>query len=98
MAQAASYTDVQDDYATTGTVDGCSTPHYMVYGDSNDWFYKDGNTFSTLIEEYSSPERGSCTNGSTQHDFYPLTAALRDAVADTNVKAALAMLKQCPMP
>lgn len=98
MAQAANYTDVQDDYATVGVVDGCSTPHYMVYGDSNDWFYKDGNTFSTLIEEYSSPERGSCTNGTIQHDFYPLTAALRDTVADTNVKAALAMLKQCPMP
>lgn len=96
MAQAASYTDVQDDYATVGVVDGCPTPHYMVYGDANDWFYKDGATFSTLIEEYSSPERGSCTNGSTQHDFYPLTAASRDAVADTNVKAALAMLRHCP--
>jgi len=96
MAQAASYTDVQDDYATTGVVDGCSTPHYMVYGDSNDWFYKDGDTFSTLIEEFSSPERGSCPVGPIQNDFNPQTAALRDAVADTNVKAALAMLKNCP--
>ena len=99
MAQAASYTDVQDDYATVGVVDGCSTPHYMVYGDSNDWFYKDGDTFSALIEEYSSPERGSCaigTLGAIQNDFYPTTAALRDSVADTNVKAALAMLKNCP--
>ena len=96
MAQAASYTDVQDDYATTGVVDGCSSPHYMVYGDSNDWFYKDGDTFATLIEEYSSPERGNCPTGSIQNDFYPLTAALRDAVADTNIRAALAMLKICP--
>lgn len=96
MAQAASYTDVQDDYATTGVVDGCSTPHYMVYGDTNDWMYKDGDTFSTLIESYSSPERGSCPVGPIQNDFYPLTAALRDTVADTNVKAALAMLKVCP--
>lgn len=96
MAQAASYTDVQDDYATTGTVDGCSVPHYMVYGDSNDWFYKDGDTFSTLIEEFSSPERGSCPIGPIQNDFNPQTAALRDSVADNNVKAALAMLKNCP--
>jgi hypothetical protein len=96
MAQAASYTDVQDDYATVGVVDGCATPHYMVYGDSNDWFYKDGHTFGTLIEEFSSPERGSCPVGPIQNDFNPQTAALRDAVADTNVKAALAMLKNCP--
>jgi hypothetical protein len=96
MAQAASYTDVQDDYATTGVVDGCSVPHYMVYGDSNDWMYKDGDTFSTLIESYSKSERGSCPAGSIPNMFYPLTAALRDQVADTNVKAALAMLKNCP--
>jgi len=96
MSQAANYTDVQDDYATTGTVDGCSVPHYMVYGDSNDWLYKDGDTFSALIESYSSPERGNCPIGPIQNDFYPLTAALRDTVADTNVKAALAMLKTCP--
>jgi len=96
MAVAASYTDVQDDYATVGVVDGCATPHYMVYGDSNDWFYKDGHTFSALIEEFSSPERGSCPIGPIQNDFNPQTAALRDTVADTNVKAALAMLKKCP--
>ena len=96
MATAASYTDVQDDYATTGTVDGCSVPHYMVYGDSNDWFYKDGDTFAALIEEFSSPERGGCPFGPIQNDFNPQTAALRDTVADTNVKAALAMLKTCP--
>ncbi|MGY4515039.1 M14 family zinc carboxypeptidase [Lysobacter sp. HA18] len=96
MATAASYTDVQDDYATVGVVDGCATPHYMVYGDSNDWFYKDGHTFGTLIEEFSSPERGSCPVGPIQNDFNPQTAALRDAVADTGVKAAIAMLKTCP--
>lgn len=96
MAQAAGYTDVQDDYATVGVVDGCSVPHYMVYGDSNDWFYKDGDTFSVLIEEFASPERGSCPIGPIQNDFNPQTAALRDSVADANVKAALAMLKNCP--
>ena len=68
----------------------------MVYGDSNDWFYKDKDTFSALIEEYSSPERGNCAIGPIQADFYPQTAALRDAVADNNVKAAVAMLKTCP--
>ena len=96
MAQAANYTDVQDDYATVAVVNGCSTPHYMVYGDSNDWFYKDGNTFSTLIESFSAPERGSCPLGPIQNDFNPQTAASRDAVADNNVRAALAMLKNCP--
>lgn len=96
MASAAGYTDVQDDYATVAVVDGCATPHYMVYGDSNDWFYKDRNTFATLIESFSSPERGSCPVGPIQNDFNPQTAALRDAVADANLKAALAMLKMCP--
>ena len=96
MAQAANYTDVQDDYATVAVANGCGTPHYMVYGDSNDWFYKDGDTFSALIESFSAPERGSCPIGPIQNDFNPQTAALRDAVADANVKAALAMLKMCP--
>lgn len=96
MALAAGYTDIQDDYQTTFTVDGCSYPGYPVYGDSNDWLYKDGDTFSVLIESYSVGERGGCPVGSTPYIFYPQDAATRDAVADHNVKAALAMLKTCP--
>ena len=34
MAQAANYTDAQDDYATVAVVNGCTTPHHMVFGDS----------------------------------------------------------------
>ena len=96
MATAASYTDVQDGFPALTTVSGCSYPGYAVYGDSNDWFYKDGDTFSVLIEEYSVTERGGCPSGSIPYIFYPQTAAGRDDVAKHNVEAALAMLTNCP--
>jgi hypothetical protein len=96
MATAASYVDVKDQFPTLTTIDGCGYPGYAVYGDSNDWFYKDKDTFSILIESYSVAERGGCPVGSTPYIFYPQSVATRDAVAKANVGAALAMLQNCP--
>lgn len=97
MADASAYTNIKDTYPSLTTIDGCGYPGYAVYGDSNDWFYKDGDTFSVLIESYSVAERGACPSGSNlPFSFYPQDAAKRDAVAKSNVQAALAMLRTCP--
>lgn len=96
MANAANYLDVKDGYPSLTNVDGCLYPGYNVYGDSNDWFYKDGDTFAVLIESYSVAERGGCPVGSTPYMFYPQDAITRDKVAEANVEAALAMIRICP--
>ena len=96
MAIAAAYTDVQDDYPSLTTVGGCGYPGYAVYGDSNDWMYKDKDTFAVLIESYSVAERGGCPGSLIPIMFYPQDATKRDAVAKKNVEAALAMLRTCP--
>ncbi len=98
MANAAGYVNIKDGYAGLTTVDGCGYPGYHVYGDSNDWFYKDGDTFAVLIESYSVAERGGCPVGSTPYIFYPQDVTRRDLVAKANVEAALAMLRTCPPP
>lgn len=96
MANEAGYTDVRDGFPTLTTVDGCGYGGYSVYGDSDDWLYKDGGTFAVLIEAYSRDERGTCATGPINYDFYPLDAPTRDLVAEHNVRAALAMLRRCP--
>jgi hypothetical protein len=65
----------------------------MIYDDSNGWLYKVGDTFSTLIEEFSSPERGSCPIGPIQSLFNPQTAARRGCGPQR--QGGVAMLKQC---
>lgn len=96
MASASAYTNVKDGFPSLTTVDNCSYPGYAVYGDANDWMYKDKGTFSVLIESYSVAERGGCPVGTLPQKFYPQDAATRDAVAKHNVQAALAMLERCP--
>jgi hypothetical protein len=96
MATAANYLDVKDTYPSLTNVGGCTYTGYAVYGDSNDWFYKDKDTFSVLIESYSVAERGSCPGSNIPIAFYPQDASKRDAVAKANVAAALMMLRRCP--
>ena len=87
MAQAASYTDVQDDYATTLNLDGCGVLNgYASYGDAGDWLYKDYRTRALSIEAYNKVERGTCPTGSWDYNFGPVDAAKRDTVADNNVQ------------
>ncbi|GGD56105.1 M14 family metallopeptidase [Pseudoxanthomonas indica] len=96
MASASAYTNVKDGFPSLTSVDNCSYPGYAVYGDANDWMYKDKGTFSVLIESFSVAERGGCPVGTIPQMFYPQNAASRDAVAKNNVQAALAMIERCP--
>jgi hypothetical protein len=97
MARAAGYTDIKDTFSSLTSLDGgCAFTGYSVYGDSNDWFYKDQRTFAILIESYSASERGGCHTGINAFSFYPQDVAKRDLVAQHNVDAALTLLRQCP--
>lgn len=97
IATATGYKDLQDDFPTSVNFDGCGMSGYPSYGEASDWLYKDGRTFAVSIESYSTGERGHCPLPNNLPDaFYPLDAAKRDAVADNNVKAALALLRDCP--
>jgi hypothetical protein len=98
MATASGYADIKDGFRSlTSFPDGCAFQGYSVYGDVNDWMYKDKGTYSVLIESYSSPERGACGVGTTPAAFYPQDTATRDMVAKNNVQAALAMLRRCTL-
>lgn len=98
MANASGYTDVKDGFRNLTSLPGnCSFLGYSVYGDANDWMYRDKGTLSVLIESYSSQERGGCSAATFAQTFYPQDAATRDKVADNNVRAALAMLERCPL-
>jgi len=62
---------------------------YPTFGDSDDWLYKDGHTYSILVEGYSAAE------GMMNFAFYPTTAVDRDAVSAHNIKGALALIRSC---
>ncbi|MFC3814495.1 M14 family zinc carboxypeptidase [Lysobacter sp. GCM10012299] len=96
MAIATGYKDIQDDFPTTANLDGCGMSGYPSYGDAADWLYKDGKTFATSIESYSTMERGGCSIANNwAYNFYPTDAVKRDLVADNNVKAAISLLQEC---
>jgi hypothetical protein len=98
MANASGYTDVKDGFRKLTSLPGnCYFQGYSVYGDANDWMYRDKGTLSVLIESYSSQERGACSAATLAQTFNPQDAATRDKVADNNVRAALAMLQKCPL-
>lgn len=98
MANASGYTDVKDGFRNLTSLPGdCYFQGYSVYGDANDWMYRDKGTLSVLIESYSSQERGACSAATLAQKFSPQDAATRDKVADNNVRAALAMLQRCPL-
>lgn len=99
LAAATGYRDLQDDFPTTPNVDGCNTLNgYASYGDASDWLYKGYRTRALTIEAFNATERGSCPTGSWEYNFGPIDAAQRDAVADNNVQAAIALLRDCTAP
>ena len=65
--------------------------NYAVYGDSEDWWFKDRGSLSTFVESYSIAE------GRVGASFYPPTAAEADAVAKNNYEGVLALIKECPL-
>jgi hypothetical protein len=83
------YTNIRDTFPNLLISNGDPINGYPVYGDSDDWLYKDGHTWASLVEGYSTAE------GRIGFTFYPTTAADRDAVSAHNVKGALALIKSC---
>ncbi len=65
--------------------------NYAVYGDSEDWWFKDRGSLSTFVESYSIAE------GRVGDSFYPPTAAEADAVAKNNYEGVLALIRECPL-
>ncbi|WP_457096729.1 M14 family zinc carboxypeptidase [Lysobacter sp. P5_B9] len=99
LATATGYRDLQDDFPTTPNVDGCGLGGYHSYGDASDWLYKNYRTRALSIEAYNATERGGCpAQNSWNYNFGPIDATKRDAVADNNVQAALALLRDCTAP
>ena len=60
--------------------------NYAVYGDSEDWWFKDRGSLSTFVESYSIAE------GRVGNSFFPPTAAEADAVAKNNYEGLLALI------
>lgn len=65
--------------------------NYAVFGDSEDWWFKDRGSLSTFVEAYSIAE------GRVGSSFYPPTAAEADAVAKNNYEGVLALIGECPL-
>ena len=89
VAAASAYLNIFDGFEKQRIANGDPINGYPVFGDSNDWLYKDGHTWSILIEGYGAAE------GWVGSNFYPVTAPARDAVSANNVKAALALIRSC---
>ena len=81
-AGATAYDDHTDQWRHT---------NYAVYGDSEDWWFKDRSSLATFVESYSVAE------GRMGSSFYPPTAAEADAVAKNNYEGALALIRKCPL-
>jgi len=89
VAIGSGYKNIRDTFPDLKVSNGDTINGYPVYGDSDDWLYKDGHTFSLLVEGYSPAE------GLIGFNFYPTTAAGRDAVAAHNFQGALALIRTC---
>jgi hypothetical protein len=89
IATGSGYKNIFDTFEKQLISNGDPLNGYPVFGDSNDWLYKDGHTYSILVEGYSAAE------GMVNFSFYPLSAADRDAVSAHNIKGALALIRSC---
>jgi hypothetical protein len=83
------YTNIKDGFPNLSKANGDTINGYSVFGDSDDWFFKDKHTYSLLIEAFSVPE------GLVNDNFYPLDAAGRDAVTLHNFQGALHLIRNC---
>jgi hypothetical protein len=88
-AIAFDYKNIKDGFPSLSTANGDTINGYSVFGDSDDWLYKDGQTWALLVEAFSPPE------GFTGSNFYPTTAAGRDALTLHNFQGALKLLQTC---
>ena len=84
FANATGYQNTKDTWPMT---------HYDVYGDSDDWLYKERNIFAITVESYSDSERQF--GGPT---FYPTTSIKKNIVVNNNVQGAMAFLNACCEP
>lgn len=89
IATAIGYSNIFDTFELQLKSKGDPLDGYPVFGDSDDWLYKDGHTYSILVEAYSAAE------GMVNSAFYPTTAIDRDAVSGHNVKGALDLIRSC---
>ncbi|MEP6609648.1 MAG: M14 family zinc carboxypeptidase [Burkholderiaceae bacterium] len=89
VATASGYKNIFDTFEDQRIAKGDPLDGYPTFGDSDDWLYKDGQTFSLLIEGYSA------TEGMINSSYYPKTAAERDAVTSHNISGALALIRDC---
>jgi hypothetical protein len=84
FAKASGYTNMKDTFPTT---------HYPVYGELDDWLFKNRNVDAITVEAYGIPEG----NASYPYgDFNPSTAAVRDQVVKLNIDGTMAFIDACP--
>jgi hypothetical protein len=88
IATATTYKNVFDGFEKQGPANGDLVTGYPVFGDSDDWLYKDRGTLATFIEAYSFAEGNF-------DSYNPPSAPERDAVSAHNVSGALALLRAC---
>lgn len=89
IATGIGYKNIFDGFESQRLANGDPLDGYPTFGDSDDWLYKDGPTYSILVEAYSAAE------GMMDFAFNPTTAADRDAVSAHNIKGALALIRSC---
>jgi hypothetical protein len=90
VATAIGYRNIFDTFEKQREANGDPVDGYPVFGDSDDWLYKDGHTYSILVEGYSAAE------GMSNYAFYPTTIIGRESVSANNIKGALAFIRSCP--
>ncbi len=81
FAKITNYANVRDQFPVT---------NYPVYGDSEDWLFREKDILALTIEAYSRQEHHIGSPG-----FYPSQAAVRDQVSGRNVDAGLAVACAC---
>jgi hypothetical protein len=90
VEKATSYENIRDTFEDLRVANGDPFDGYPVFGDTDDWMYKEHDVFELLVEAYSNAERG----GAGPY-FFPDTAAKRNAVVTNNVEGAIALVDAC---
>ena len=88
-AVAFGYKNIKDGFKDLSFANGDTINGYSVFGDSDDWLFKDKHTYALLIEAFSVPE------GLVGTTFNPDTAAGRDALTLHNFQGAVHLIKNC---
>jgi hypothetical protein len=83
------YKNIKDGFRNLSTSNGDTINGYSVFGDSDDWLFKDKHTWAVLIEAFSPQE------GLVGFNFNPTSAAGRDALTLHNFQGALKLIETC---